>query len=91
MRSAISNALRGRSVDYMIFEKQFYLNQRKVAIFVSLSCFLFVQFYLTSWDLDSTLIKNETIDEIARKAGVLEEVAEITRRAMAEGVFCLCF
>lgn len=36
LRSAVSNALRGRSVDHMIFEKLFYLTQRKAAIFVSL-------------------------------------------------------
>ena len=34
------------------------------------------------FDMDSTLIDAETIDELAKAAGVGEEVAEITRRAM---------
>ena len=37
---------------------------------------------LILFDLDSTLIKEETIDEIAALAGVEEEVKEITREAM---------
>lgn len=37
---------------------------------------------LIVFDMDSTLIDAETIDELAKAAGVGEEVAEITRRAM---------
>jgi phosphoserine phosphatase len=37
---------------------------------------------LILFDLDSTLIKEETIDEIASLAGVEEEVKEITKEAM---------
>jgi len=37
---------------------------------------------LAVFDMDSTLIQEEAIDEIARKAGVEAEVSEITARAM---------
>lgn len=39
--------------------------------------------YLVVMDVDSTLIQNEVIDLIAEQAGVLEQVARITDRAMA--------
>jgi phosphoserine phosphatase len=38
---------------------------------------------LVCFDMDSTLIQNEVIDELARVAGVGEEVETITRKAMA--------
>lgn len=38
---------------------------------------------LVVMDMDSTLIQQEVIDEIARHAGVYEKVCEITHRAMA--------
>ena len=37
---------------------------------------------LVAFDMDSTLIQAEVIDELARKAGVGKKVAEITERAM---------
>lgn len=37
---------------------------------------------LICFDMDSTLIQTECIDELAKKAGVGEKVAEITERAM---------
>lgn len=37
---------------------------------------------LVVFDMDSTLIETEVIDELAREAGVGEQVAEITERAM---------
>lgn len=37
---------------------------------------------LIAFDMDSTLIQCEVIDELARRAGVGEEVAEVTARAM---------
>ncbi|MBT2787412.1 MULTISPECIES: phosphoserine phosphatase SerB [unclassified Halomonas] len=37
---------------------------------------------LVCFDMDSTLIKAEVIDELARRHGVGEEVAEVTERAM---------
>jgi phosphoserine phosphatase len=39
--------------------------------------------YLVVMDVDSTLIQDEVIDLIAEQAGVLEDVARITDRAMA--------
>lgn len=38
---------------------------------------------LIAFDMDSTLIKTEVIDELATKAGVGDEVSRITARAMA--------
>ncbi len=38
---------------------------------------------LVAMDMDSTLIQMEVIDELARRAGVGERVAALTRRAMA--------
>ncbi|GJL82141.1 MAG: phosphoserine phosphatase SerB [marine bacterium B5-7] len=38
---------------------------------------------LVCFDMDSTLIQNEVIDELARVAGVGDEVSKITARAMA--------
>ncbi len=35
------------------------------------------------FDADSTLVAGEVIDELARRAGVVDRVSEITRRAMA--------
>lgn len=37
---------------------------------------------LVAFDMDSTLIENEVIDELARRAGVGDQVAAITERAM---------
>ena len=37
---------------------------------------------LALFDMDSTLIPHECIDEIAREAGVVSQVAEVTERAM---------
>ncbi|ERL50233.1 phosphoserine phosphatase [Halomonas huangheensis] len=37
---------------------------------------------LVCFDMDSTLIKAEVIDELARRHGVYDEVAEVTERAM---------
>ncbi len=37
---------------------------------------------LIVFDMDSTLIDAETIDELARAAGVVSKVEEITKRAM---------
>ncbi|TGL22164.1 phosphoserine phosphatase SerB [Leptospira levettii] len=38
------------------------------------------------FDMDSTVIKEEVIDELARKHGVFEEVASVTKKAMEGGM-----
>ncbi len=38
---------------------------------------------LVVFDMDSTLIQNEVIDEFARERGVYDEIAELTHQAMA--------
>ena len=47
---------------------------------------------LICFDMDSTLIETEVIDELAKRAGVGEKVAEITERAMRGEIdFCESF
>jgi len=41
---------------------------------------------LIAFDMDSTLIRAECIDEMARAHGVFDQVSEITRQAMAGGL-----
>jgi phosphoserine phosphatase len=41
-----------------------------------------VSIKLAVFDMDSTLIQAEVIDELAREAGVLQQVAELTEKAM---------
>lgn len=53
-------------------DEVFELSDRAAASSVKLALF----------DMDSTLIPHECIDEIAREAGVVEQVAAITERAM---------
>ncbi|WP_227370145.1 phosphoserine phosphatase SerB [Halomonas sp. M20] len=53
-------------VDLAVQEDSIWRNQRRLVCF----------------DMDSTLIKAEVIDELARRNGVFEEVAAVTERAM---------
>nr|WP_299242436.1 phosphoserine phosphatase SerB [uncultured Halomonas sp.] len=55
-----------RQVDIAVQEDSSWRHQRRLVCF----------------DMDSTLIKAEVIDELARRHGVFEEVAAITERAM---------
>jgi phosphoserine phosphatase len=53
-------------VDIAVQEDNIYRRNRRLVVF----------------DMDSTLIETEVIDELAREAGVGDQVAEITERAM---------
>ncbi|MFK7161133.1 phosphoserine phosphatase SerB [Marinospirillum sp. MEB164] len=53
-------------IDIAVQEDNIYRRNRRLVVF----------------DMDSTLIEAEVIDELAREAGVGEQVAEITERAM---------
>lgn len=66
MRKAYLNLSNTLNIDVAVQENDVYRTNRR------LICF----------DMDSTLIGQEVIDELAREAGVGEQVAEITERAM---------
>jgi phosphoserine phosphatase len=62
----IQDALSGRKADIIFEPESTFRMGKKLIVF----------------DMDSTLVSNETIDEIAALAGLKEKVAEITERAM---------
>ncbi|TCM68708.1 phosphoserine phosphatase [Acinetobacter calcoaceticus] len=66
MRAACLRLSAESSIDVAVQEDNAYRRNRRLVCF----------------DMDSTLIEQEVIDELALEAGVGEEVAEITERAM---------
>lgn len=66
MRAACLRLSAELSIDVAVQEDNAYRRNRRLVCF----------------DMDSTLIEQEVIDELALKAGVGEQVAEITERAM---------
>lgn len=66
LRSEVSEAARKIGVDFVMQPAQAFQKRKKVIIF----------------DMDSTLVDAEMIDEMARLAGVWEEVAAITAKGM---------
>ncbi|REC94399.1 phosphoserine phosphatase SerB [Kushneria indalinina] len=66
LRQALLTLATGQGVDIALQEENLWRHQRR------LICF----------DMDSTLIKAEVIDELARRHGVFDAVAAITERAM---------
>eukprot|EP00834_Sanchytrium_tribonematis_P001068 NODE_23_length_42016_cov_0.755803.p6 type:complete len:653 gc:universal NODE_23_length_42016_cov_0.755803:32560-34518(+) len=69
IRKALFSALKekGMGIDVAITPLTVYRKQRRLIVF----------------DMDSTLIQQEVIDELAREYGVYEKVQEITHQAMA--------
>jgi phosphoserine phosphatase len=67
VRKALLETARGESFDVGIQADDAYRRNRRLVCF----------------DMDSTLIQIEVIDELARRAGVLEEVSRITQAAMS--------
>lgn len=65
-RLSLVSTAGARSFDFSIEFDSIAKNPKKLVVF----------------DLDSTLIENEVIDELAREAGVYDEVAQVTRDAM---------
>jgi phosphoserine phosphatase len=59
-------------IDIAIQEDDIYRRHRRLVVF----------------DMDSTLIKCEVIDELARAAGTVDEVAKITAAAMRGEIPC---
>lgn len=66
----IRNQLAEHQIDFLSFG--FLLPKKKESLFV--------------FDMDSTVIKEEVIDELARKHGVYEAVATVTKQAMEGGM-----
>lgn len=66
----IRNHLAEHQIDFLSFG--FLLPKKKESLFV--------------FDMDSTVIKEEVIDELARKHGVYEAVATVTKQAMEGGM-----
>ncbi len=66
MRAACLSLSNELSVDVAVQEDNAYRRNRRLVCF----------------DMDSTLIEQEVIDELAIEAGVGDQVAEITERAM---------
>jgi phosphoserine phosphatase len=66
----IRNQLAEDKIDFLVINS--LLPKSKESLFV--------------FDMDSTVIKEEVIDELARKHGVYEEVAGVTKKAMEGGM-----
>ena len=66
MRAAFLSIANERNLDIAFQRDSAFRRNRRLVVF----------------DMDSTLIRSEVIDELAMEAGVGEEVAEITERAM---------
>ena len=66
----IRNQLAEHQIDFLSFG--FLLPKKKESLFV--------------FDMDSTVIKEEVIDELARKHGVYDAVATVTKQAMEGGM-----
>lgn len=82
--SCVECWLRGPQVDIVALrEKALALGAAHgVDIALQEDCIWRTHRRLVCFDMDSTLIKAEVIDELARRHGVYDEVAEITERAM---------
>ena len=83
-RACLELSLRGEPDDADVMKAEFLSISREMDIDIS---FQEDNFYrrnrrLVVFDMDSTLIHEEVIDELAREAGVGDEVADITAAAM---------
>lgn len=67
---SIRERLAKHKIDFLVTKQA--LPKEKTSLFV--------------FDMDSTVIKEEVIDELARKHGVFEEVASVTKKAMEGGM-----
>lgn len=83
-QASIEISVRGTPKDKKLIQKRFMEYGDKLGMDVSFqqdSMFRRMR-RLICFDMDSTLIKTEVIDELARRAGVFEQVAAITESAM---------
>ena len=84
VRASIEFSLRGNPADRATMQKELMNMSQEMAVDFS---FQHDDMYrrmrrLICFDMDSTLIKTECIDELAKRAGVGDKVSEITARAM---------
>lgn len=84
VRASIELSLRGNPADRATMQKELMNMSQEMAVDFS---FQHDDMYrrmrrLICFDMDSTLIQTECIDELAKRAGVGDKVSEITARAM---------
>lgn len=84
VRASIEFSLRGNPADRATMQKELMNMSQEMAVDFS---FQHDDMYrrmrrLICFDMDSTLIQTECIDELAKRAGVGDKVSEITSRAM---------
>lgn len=84
VRACIEFSLRGNPADTAAMQKELMTMSQEMAVDFS---FQHDDMYrrmrrLICFDMDSTLIQTECIDELAKRAGVGDKVSEITARAM---------
>ena len=84
VRACIEFSLRGKPADTAAMQKELMNMSQEMAVDFS---FQHDDMYrrmrrLICFDMDSTLIQTECIDELAKRAGVGDKVSEITARAM---------
>ena len=84
IRSCIELSVRGNLIDKTILSSRFLTYSSELGIDISFQKddMFRRNRRLICFDMDSTLIKTEVIDELADRAGVGEQVREITEKAM---------
>ncbi|MDN3518980.1 phosphoserine phosphatase SerB [Aquisalimonas lutea] len=83
-RACIELTVRGKPVDLDIMKQQFLAISRDLDVDISFQADTVYRRNrrLVVFDMDSTLIQQEVIDELAKKAGVGDEVSKVTEAAM---------
>ncbi len=92
-KSCIELSVRGNLEDRSLLQKRFMdMTGSRLDISLQKDDIYRRSRRLICFDMDSTLIETEVIDELAKRAGVGEKVAEITERAMRGEIdFCESF
>ena len=92
-KSCIELSVRGHLEDRSLLQKRFMdISGSRLDISLQKDDIYRRSRRLICFDMDSTLIETEVIDELAKRAGIGEKVAEITERAMRGEIdFCESF
>lgn len=92
-KSCIELSVRGNLEDRSLLQKRFMdMSGSRLDISLQKDDIYRRSRRLICFDMDSTLIETEVIDELAKRAGVGDKVAEITERAMRGEIdFCESF
>ncbi|PRP75349.1 phosphoserine phosphatase SerB [Planoprotostelium fungivorum] len=83
LRYKLTQMLSGKNVDYLLSTTDRLKQKYRLAIFVRTSL-VFGAADVMIQDVDGTLLDAECIDEVAREAGVVDQVAKLTKKAMEE-------